>query len=124
MIPRYEFMTSLVDVGQPAEIVRVAVKRIVVALQRSGLTQDRDHNFLSGKTLTEILPFVIQQAHEVCKSIGATFEREVASTIIAKIGQLSRRRLNGATLVPMATRRFVERWARARKAQPPNAPEE
>ncbi len=122
MIPRYEFLTSLRDETETfnpekqqeaAERVDQAIRRIVDALDEAGFQVDRDHNFLSGKTLTKILPSPVQQAHEESKSLGRKLESELRSIIISRLIEIRKLRAPASDLTvrPMSVRSYLERIA-------------
>ena len=122
MIPRYEFLTSLRDETErfkseeqqkAAERVDQAIRRIVDALDAAGFQVDRDHNFLSGKTLTKILPGPVQQAHEESKSLGRKLESELRSIIISRLIEIRKLRAPASDLTvrPMSVRSYLERIA-------------
>jgi hypothetical protein len=122
MIPRYEFLTSLRDETETfkseeqqkaAERVDQAIRRIVDALDAAGFQVDRDHNFLSGKTLTKILPGPVQQAHEESKSLGRKLESELRSIIISRLIEIRKLRAPASDLTvrPMSVRSYLERIA-------------
>jgi hypothetical protein len=95
------------------------VERIVDALDAVGLAQDRDHNYLSGKTLIKILPFPIQQAHEYCKTLGRKLEAELKSIVISRLIEVKRLRAAPGDIEvrPVGVRRYLERFARAAAAR-------
>jgi len=92
------------------------VGRIVAALDKHGLSADREHNYLSSKMLTRIVPFVIYDAHEKCKAIGRQLERELRSMIVSHLQRLrpTVTRDSDVSLRPLPMRRFLERFREAR----------
>lgn len=125
MVPRYEFLTSLrdeTDAGseegqqKAAQRVEETIRRIVDAIDAAGLAIDRDHNFLSGKTLVKLLPFPIQQAHEYSKTLGKKLEAELKSIVVSRLVELKRMRAGASpsdvTIRPVTVRRYLERFAR------------
>lgn len=89
---------------------------IVAALERTRLATDRDHNFLSRKTLVKIIPQVIAEAHEKCKALGAQLEGELRSIVIANLLGIRRARdlkPSEVKFLPLSVRRFVERYREA-----------
>jgi hypothetical protein len=119
MAPRYEFLESLRSLGgadTATERVKRNVRNIVVALDRTKFAQDRDHNFLSKKSLVKIIPFVIFEAHEKCKAIGRQLEAELRSIVVANLQGLKNARSvkdGDVKFKPITLRRFVERFARS-----------
>jgi hypothetical protein len=116
--PRYEFLESLRTLGGVADArARVArnVRLMVEALDRTGLSADKEHNFLSRKFLFRLIPFVIFDAHEKCKSLGRQLEAELRSIVIANLQMLKQARglrISDVQFLPLSIRRFVERYAR------------
>lgn len=113
--PRYEFLDSLRPRphDDAAQRVEDSVRLIVSALDRSRFADDRDHNFLSRKTLVKIIPHVIAEAHEKCKALGGQLEGELRSIVIANLQGIRRARdlkPNEVKFLPLSVRRFVERY--------------
>jgi hypothetical protein len=116
--PRYEFLESLRRVGPEVAAMRVArnVRLMTAAINRSGLSADRDHNFLSRKTLVKIIPWVIYEAHEKCKALGRQLDNELRSIVIANLQGIRRARdldPKDVQFLPLSIRRFVERYRAA-----------
>lgn len=116
IVPRYEFLAQLR--GDQDEIERKVSKSVtlmVSALDKYGFSADRDHNFMSSKTLTRVVPFVIYDAHEKCKALGRQLERELRSMIVANLQRLrpSIRRDSDISLRPLAIRKFLEKFKSA-----------
>lgn len=129
LAPRYEFLESLrfqgADDATSAELAASRVRRnvelIVAAIDRTKLHLDRDHNFLTGKRLVKIVPFVVYRAHELCKALGKRLEAELRSMIVAQLHRLGRARRVSDDVVnqrPLSARVFFERQARLRYDQP------
>jgi hypothetical protein len=116
--PRYEFLESLRRMAPREAAGRVDhnVRMIVAAIEKTKLSADLDHNFLSRKTLAKLIPFVIFEAHEKCKALGRVLEAELRSIVIANLQGLRRARdlqPGDVRFLPLSIRRFVERYARA-----------
>lgn len=116
--PRYEFLESLRRMSPQDAAVRVDrnVKLMVAALEKTRLSIDLDHNFLSRKTLAKLVPFVIFEAHEKCKALGSVLEAELRSIVVANLQGIRRARHlkpGDVQFLPLSIRRFVERYARA-----------
>jgi hypothetical protein len=117
IVPRYEFLESLRALGSvEAAQQRVArnVHLMVAALDRTGFSADKEHNFLSQKFLVKLIPFVIFNAHEKCKALGRQLEAELRSIVIANLQALKNARglkISDVQFLPMSIRRFVERYA-------------
>ncbi len=116
--PRYEFLESLRPLGS-ADAARGRVARnqrlIVGALHHTQFHPDREHNFLSRKSLVRIIPYVVYEAHEKCKALGRKLESELRSIVVANLQALRNlRSLNkkDVELRPVTIRRFVERYRR------------
>jgi hypothetical protein len=123
--PRYEFMESLRGMSTDGAHERVArnVRLLVGALDRTGLSTDRDHNFLSRKMLVKIIPAVVYNAHEMCKALGRQLDTELRSIILANlqgIRHAKHLKPEEARFLPMSVRRYVERYHRALSGQDGN----
>lgn len=121
--PRYEFLESLREMGRDRATKRVArnVSLMVGALDRTGLSADREHNFLSQKSMVKIVPAVVYNAHEMCKAIGRQLDAELRSIILANLqGIRNAKHLSQAEveLRPLSVRRYVERYKRALAESP------
>lgn len=117
--PRYEFMEALrrLESGAVTERVERNVRLIAAALDRTRFAADREHNYLSRKTLVKIIPFVVFEAHEKCKALGRQLEAELRSIVIANLQGMRRARHlkpSEVEFLPLSVRRFVERYAQAR----------
>jgi hypothetical protein len=121
-LPRYEFLTSLraaADHRDASAHVEDRVRRIVDAIEVTGLSADRDHNYLTGKTLVKIIPYVIYQAHEHAKSLGRSLEAQLRSIVISRLAELKRLRASPSDLVlrPVSLRDYLLKYARARRRE-------
>lgn len=121
--PRYEFLESLRDMTRDEAAGRVArnVSLMVGALDRTGLSADREHNFLSQKSLVKIVPAVVYNAHEMCKAIGRQLDAELRSIILANLqGIRNAKHLSQAEVEfqPLSVRRYVERYKQALSGSP------
>ena len=115
--PRYEFLENLRHrpLKEAQDRVSRNVRLIVAALHRSGLSADKEHNFLTKKFLVKIIPYVIFNAHEKCKALGRQLEAELRSVVIANLQALKNIRklkISEVEFVPFSVRRFIERFAR------------
>lgn len=113
--PRYEFLESLRAMTTEEATARVArnVRLMVGALDRTGLSMDRDHNFMSRKMLVKIIPAVVFTAHEMCKSLGRQLDAELRSIILANLQGIRRAKHlspDEVRFLPMSVRRYVERY--------------
>lgn len=118
-IPRYEFFCSLRD-DTPAQAepkVQRAMEQLTTALTTCGLTQDRDHNFLSHLTITKIIPFVVYRAHEIAKALGEKLEGDYKSAVVARLATRRGQRLNDrdVDVRPVSARQYLQRFIDARK---------
>ena len=115
--PRYEFLESLREMSPENAAERVLRNRalIVAALDRTRLSHDREHNFLSRKMLVRVIPSVIYRAHEMSKALGRKLESEVRSVVVANLQALrsSSIRERDVQFRPVSIRRYVERFARS-----------
>lgn len=114
--PRYEFLERVRH--RPLDAARDRVSRnvrlIVEGLHRTGLSADREHNYLSDKSLTKIIPWVVYEAHEKAKGLGRQLESELRSIVVANLQALRRIRdlkAGDVKFLPMSIRKFVERYA-------------
>lgn len=120
-IPRYEFLESLRSKPRcdADDRVKTNIRKIVAAIDRSGLSPDKEHNVFSRKSRAKIIPYVIYDAHEKCKSLGRQLESELQSTVIARLKEIKMNRGISARDVrfsPVSVRRFVERYLQATKS--------
>ncbi len=123
LVPRYEFLEALR--GMTAEQAEARVGRnvslVVGALERSKFSLDRDHNFLSRKSLVKIVPFVVYEAHEKCKAIGRQLNTELRSIVIQNLQGLRNAKdvsPKQVRFLPESVRRHVERTQRALRDDP------
>jgi len=94
VIPRYEFLDSLRNKSPEDARSRVAekMKLMIQSIMATGFSIDTEHNFLSKKRVSRIIPSVLYDAHEKCKVLGHKLEAELKSAIVAKLAELKRRR--------------------------------
>ncbi len=123
LAPRYEFLESLrfKDPEWAAARVRRNVRLLVAAIDHTGFQLDTDHNFLTGKRLVKIVPRVVYQAHEFCKSLGRQLEAELKSAVVAYLHRLGRARRasdDAFNLRPRSAEAFFEEQDRLRPPQP------
>lgn len=114
ILPRYEFMDSMRNApGDPTARALRNRSLIVGALHRTKWTQDRDHNFMSRKTLVRFVPFVIYEAHEKCKALGRSLESELRSMVVANLARhRGSRRDFDVRFRPLPVHAYIERWKR------------
>lgn len=117
-IPRYEFLDSLRNrnVEKASERVDYNVKRILEALDQTGLDLDRDHNFLMNQQLIKVIPAVVQRAHETCKSWGRQLQSEFKSMVVARLREIKQARWlksSDVELLPVSVRKYMERYVKA-----------
>ncbi|MBQ0994729.1 hypothetical protein KBX08_32225, partial [Micromonospora sp. H61] len=120
LTPRYEFLESLRarSPEEAGDLVRRNVELIVAALHHTKFSTDRDHNFLTGKRLVKIVPYVIYRAHELCKALGRRLEAELKSMIVANLHRLGRARRaseDAVSLRPYGAEPYLERQAELRR---------
>jgi hypothetical protein len=89
-VPRFEFMDSLRDKSVAERRARVsqASELIIAGVHHTKWAMDRDHNFLSGRKLPRMVPYVVYEAHEKCKALGHKLESELRQAIAARLSQL------------------------------------
>ncbi len=127
VVPRYEFLEGLRSktANQARERVARNVRLLVAALHHTGLSADREHNYLSRKSLVKIIPFVVFDAHEKAKALGRKLESELRSIVVANLQALrNARSLRAADVefMPLSVRRFVERFGRILREDPDDEP--
>jgi Fe2+ or Zn2+ uptake regulation protein len=96
LVPRYEFLLptgSLDSVPERQAIVVDSQWAIIRSIQQVGFMTDRDHNVLTNRTLVRILPAVIQQAHDACKSFGGMLERSLYGAVAELLSRTKKPRL-------------------------------
>ena len=113
-LPRYEFLDSIRTLGPDEARERVAerVNYIVEAIAITKLTRDTDHNFLSSKRVSRLVPSVVYEAHEQCKVWGHKLESELKSEIVARLAALKRARgltAKSFALLPVPMREYLRR---------------
>src|SRR5690606_13234239 len=122
-IPRYEFLCSLRDasIADAKKHVKHTVEQIAIALLTCQFAQDRDHNFLSRLTLTKLIPSVVYEAHTIAKTLGKKIESEFKSGVVQLIASRRKQRIDekDVEIQPVGVRRYLQRFAQARKALPP-----
>jgi hypothetical protein len=122
LAPRYEFLESLRPLSQDdaEKLVQRNVELIVSALDRTGFTNDLDHNFLTRTRLVKIVPKVVYEAHERCKQLGRMLEGELKSMVVAslcRIGLIRRNNPDAAQVVPVHVARAVRVEIEARQTK-------
>ena len=120
-LPRYEFLDSLRRLEKDKARDRVAqkIECIVEAVSSTALALDSDHNFLSNKRVTHIIPSVVYDAHEKCKVWGHKLESELKSAIVARLAELKRLRgISGRSfaLAPLPINQYLQRMQKALSA--------
>lgn len=116
VIPRYEFLAALRD-QKDREAREALVARnigmIVEALDLVQFSLDREHNFLSKKILTKLIPSLIYEAHEMCKAIGKKLEMELRSMVVARLQELQKAKLKTSDVefAPIDTLSYVRKHA-------------
>lgn len=113
-LPRYEFLDSIRSLEPDKAKDRVAerVSYIVEAIAVTKLTRDSDHNFLSNKRISRLIPSVVYEAHEQCKVWGHKLESELKSEIVARLAALKRARgltAKSFELLPLPMREYLRR---------------
>ncbi|MDE0553559.1 MAG: hypothetical protein OXI24_05045 [Candidatus Poribacteria bacterium] len=88
--PRFEFLDALRRLESDAreQRVRHSVERIITGVHLSKWTVDREHNFMTQRKLHNLVPFVVYEAHEKCKSLGHKLESELRQAIAMRLSQL------------------------------------
>jgi Fe2+ or Zn2+ uptake regulation protein len=96
VLPRYEILT--VRETEPAKI-KESIRVLVEAVDLSGFSQDREHNYLSKHILVKMIPFVIFDAHEKCKALGKKLDLELKSIVIARLQELQQFRVKAGSVI-------------------------
>ncbi|GEM_PF-2881671 len=98
-LPRYEFLTSLrqdlhllnnSSLANAKRHVLSTVEKLVDALDFTGWEIDRDHNFLSSKSIVKIVPHPIYRAHELSKTLGKKLDAELRSIVISRLIEIKK----------------------------------
>ncbi|MCY3682840.1 MAG: hypothetical protein OXH16_15675 [Gemmatimonadetes bacterium] len=88
--PRFEFLDALrrltPDVRE--QRIRRSVERIITGVHLSKWSLDREHNFMTQRKLHRLVPYVVYEAHEKCKSLGHKLESELRQSIAMRLSQL------------------------------------
>lgn len=96
LIPRYEFMLPIAPQEETAQIVSESQGRLIRAVMALGFQFDRDHNMLTGRRLTRVLPYVVYRAHEMSKDFGGLLERVLHSAVASLLSRREGRRIIGS----------------------------
>lgn len=74
---------------------------------------DREHNFMSKKILTKLIPSLIYEAHELCKAIGKKLEMELRSMVVARLQDLRKSKLKASDVefTPVDTMSYIRKHA-------------
>jgi hypothetical protein len=120
VVPRYEFLQSVrssPDADKVAHRVTQARAAVVEALHQTGISADRDHNFMSKKILVKLIPFVVFNAHEKCKAMGRKLEAELHSIAVQWLSVFRRDRAayrdSDVVFRPMNIKDFIDRYRRS-----------
>ena len=88
--PRFEFLDALrrLEPYVREQRVRLSVERIITGIHLSKWALDREHNFMTQRKLHRLVPYVVYEAHEKCKSLGHKLESELRQSIAMRLSQL------------------------------------
>ena len=88
--PRFEFLDALRRLAPDVreQRVRRSVERIITGVHLSKWSLDREHNFMTHRKLHHLVPYVVYEAHEKCKSLGHKLESELRQAIAMRLSQL------------------------------------
>lgn len=89
--PRFEFLDSIRSLWSPAaRAARVAqaVELVMRGVDRTKWSLDYEHNMMTGRKLPKIVPFVVQQSHEMCKVLGHKLANELQQVVAASLSTL------------------------------------
>lgn len=127
VLPRYEFLDLLRRRSLLHQKQRIAekIRLIVEAVSVTKLSLDTEHNFMTNKRVTRIVPAVLYDAHEKCKVWGQKLDAELKSAIVARLAELRHLRgvtAKGFTVVPIQIREYLERMQKALQEGPEHEP--
>lgn len=93
-LPRFEFMDALRALPEEKRAQRVAraADLIMTGVHLTKWSQDREHNFMSQRKLPRLIPYVVYEAHEKCKTLGHKLEAELKQAIAMRLSQLKKLR--------------------------------
>ncbi len=111
LVPRYEFILPVEEHAQSrVPFALESQSRLVESIQWSGLMPDRDHNMLTGRSLVRVLPYVVQRAHEMCKTFGAVLERNLHGAVALLLSRSGRARITAGDveLAPVDPEKVIQ----------------
>ena len=89
--PRFEFLDSIRSLHRQAEREERVDRTVALILRGVDSTKwslDYEHNMLTDRKLPKIMPFVVQQSHEMCKVLGHKLANELQQVIAASLSTL------------------------------------
>jgi hypothetical protein len=89
--PRFEFLDSIrtlrTDAARGLRVQRT-VQLIMAGVHRTKWSLDFEHNMMSNRKLPKIIPFVVNQSHEMCKVLGHKLANELQQVIAASLSAM------------------------------------
>lgn len=94
ILPRFEFMDALRRLSLQKRVQRViqTANSIIAGVHDTKWSLDREHNFMSNRKMPRMIPYVLYEAHEKCKTLGHKLELELRQAITMRLSQLKRLR--------------------------------
>lgn len=93
-LPRFEFMDALRALPDERRVQRVAraTELIMAGVHVTKWSLDREHNFMSQRKMPRLIPYVVYEAHEKCKTLGHKLESELKQAIAMRLSELKKLR--------------------------------
>ena len=94
ILPRFEFMDALrrLPLQKREQRVSRTADSIIAGVHDTKWSLDREHNFMSNRKMPRMVPYVLYEAHEKCKTLGHKLELELRQAITMRLSQLKRLR--------------------------------
>lgn len=89
--PRFEFLDSIRtrrEAGEADTRVARAVALTMAGVHRTKWSLDFEHNMMTNRKLPKIIPFVVNQSHEMCKVLGHKLANELQQVIAASLSAM------------------------------------
>lgn len=91
VFPRFEFLDSirtLATTDLREFRVERSVQLIMRGVHRTKWSLDFEHNMMTNQRLPKIIPFVVNQSHEMCKVLGHKLANELQQVIAASLSAI------------------------------------
>lgn len=92
--PRFEFLDSIRSLqGHEKQIQRVDknVNTIIKEVHRTKWALDSDHNMFTKNRMPKLVPYVIQEAHNMCKILGHKLILELQQQIVSALSMVKQK---------------------------------